>query len=96
MKKRILDILLIALLIVNICSCNSASKGDIDDPFENIDDTKSKFEETDEKLTESETSAEIKPPLRSPDFYNGVRGNSNVTYAINQNREFVLHIADWG
>ena len=96
MKKRILDILLIALLIVNICSCNSASKGDIDDPFETIDDTKLIFEETNEKIPESETSVEIKPPRRSPDSYNGVRGNSNVTYAFNQNSEFVLHIADWG
>ena len=95
MKKRILEILLIASLIVNIGSCNFDSKGDIDDPFENIDNTKSKFDEIDEKITESETSTKTKPPRKSPDFYNGVRGNSNVTYTFNQNSEFVLHVADW-
>ena len=95
MKGKILAVLLTVLLIVNISSCNLDSKGEIDDPFENIDNTKSKFEETDEKITESEISAEIKPPRKSPNYYNGVWGNSNVTYTFNQNSEFVLHIADW-
>lgn len=58
MKKRILAILLPALLVVNISSCNFGSKSEIEEPFENIDTTGSNFEETDEKITESEANAE--------------------------------------
>ena len=95
MKEKILAILLMVLLIVNITSCNLDSKGEIDDPFKNIDNAESKFEEPDEKKAESETSTEIKPPRKSPNYYNGVWGNSNVTYTFNSNSEFSVHIADW-
>ena len=97
MKKAILilAILLPALLVVNISSCNFSSKSEIEEPFENIDTTGSNFEETDEKITESEVNAEIKSTWESPYFYNGVSGNSNVTYTFNQNSEFSVHIADW-
>ena len=58
MKKRILAILLPALLVVNITSCNFGSQGEIEKPFENSDATGSNFEETDEKIIESEANAE--------------------------------------
>ncbi len=95
MTKRILSILLPALLIVNISSCNFSSKSEIEKPFKNIDTTESNFGETDEKATESEANAEKKTPRKSPIFYNGVSNNSNVTYTFNQNSEFSVHIADW-
>ncbi len=95
LNKRILEILLSALLVANISSCDFDSKGDIDEPFENIETTESNFKETDEKIVESETIAEIKPTRKSPNFHNGVWGNSNVTYTFNQNSGFSVHIADW-
>lgn len=58
MKKQIFALLLLALLVANISSCNFGSKSEIEDPLENIDTTESNFEKTDEKTTESETSAE--------------------------------------
>ena len=58
MKKRITTILLPLLLVVNICSCNLGFKSEIEEPFENIDSTGSNFEETDEKIIESEATAE--------------------------------------
>ncbi|MBQ9131223.1 MAG: hypothetical protein IJX62_01960 [Clostridia bacterium] len=60
MKKRILAILLSALLMANVSACNYAPENVIEETFENDDTTGSNFEETDEKLTESETSAEKK------------------------------------
>ena len=95
MKKRILAMLLSALLVANISACNFVSKKEIEEPFENIDTTGLSFEETDEKITESETNADIKPPRKSPDSFNGVWGNSNATYTFNQNDEFYVYIADW-
>ena len=95
MKKRIFAMLLSALLLANASACRYVPQSEIEEPFENTDTIKSNFEETDEKLTESETNAEIKTPRKSPDFYNGVSGNSNATYTFHQNGEFSLHIADW-
>ena len=54
MKKRMLAILLLALLVVNISSCNSDSQSETKEPFENVGTTGAKFEGTDEKITESE------------------------------------------
>ena len=56
--KKILSILLPALLVVNICSCNFDSKSEIEKPFKNIDTTESNFEETDKKITEIEANTE--------------------------------------
>jgi len=96
LKKRFWAALLAVLMITNICACNYVSKDDIgEETIENTDTDESNFEETDEKATESETNADIKPPRKSPAFYNGVSGNSNVTYTFNQNSEFSVHIADW-
>lgn len=58
MKKRMLAILLLALLVVNISSCNSGSQSETKEPFENVGTTGAKFEGTDEKITESEVDAE--------------------------------------
>ena len=58
MKKRMLAILLLALLVVNISSCNSDSQSETKEPFENVGTTGAKFEGTDEKITESEVDAE--------------------------------------
>ena len=83
-------------MITNICACDYMSKDDISkETFENTDTDESNFDETNEKTTESETNADIKPPRKSPAFYNGVSGNSNVTYTFNQNSEFSVHVADW-
>lgn len=76
MKKTILTILLPALLVVNISSCNFDSKGEMDDPFENIDTTKSNFEET-EKTTESEESAE------TVDIEGEYDSTTNMIYTLN-------------
>ena len=95
MKKRILAMLLSALMVANISACNYVPENEIDGTFENIDTTESNFEETDEKATESEKNADIKPPRKSPDFINGVWDNSNATYTFNQNGEFSVYIADW-
>lgn len=54
MKKRILEILLSVLLVANISACNFDARGDIDEPFENIETTESNFKVTDEKTTEIE------------------------------------------
>ena len=96
MKKRFWAALLAVLMITNICACDYMSKDDISkETFENTDTDESNFDETNEKTTESETNADIKPPRKSPDFYNGVSGNSNVTYTFNQNSELSVHVADW-
>lgn len=58
MKKRMLAILLLALLVVNISSCNSDSQSETKEPFENVGTTGAKFEGTDEKIAESELDAE--------------------------------------
>ena len=57
MKKRILAMLLSALLVANISACNFVPENEIERTFENIDTTESKFEET-EKTTESEENTE--------------------------------------
>lgn len=95
MKEKILAVLLIALLIVNISSCDFDSQSEIYDSLENIDNTKSRFEENDKKITERETNAEINSTQKLPNFQNGVRGNPNVTYTFNSNSEFSVHVADW-
>ena len=94
MKKRIFAMLLSALMVANISACNYVPENEIDGTFENIDTTESNFEET-EKTTESEENADIKPPRKSPDFFNGVWNNFNATYTFNQNGEFSVYIADW-
>ena len=58
MKKRLLAMLLSALMVANISACSYAPENEIDGTFENIDTTESNFEETDEKATESEKSTE--------------------------------------
>ena len=96
MKKRILAMLLSALLVANISACNFVSKKEIEEPFENIDTTGLSFEETDEKITESETNAETEPTREGSIYCNGVLfGKSEVTYTVNQNNDFTIHIADW-
>ena len=57
MKKRLLAMLLSALMVANISACSYAPENEIDGTFENIDTTESNFEET-EKATESEKSTE--------------------------------------
>ena len=94
MKKKLLAMLLSALMVANISACRYAPENEIDGTFENIDTTESNFEEA-EKATESEENADIKPPRKSPDFFNGVWNNFNATYTFNQNGEFSVYIADW-
>ena len=95
MKKRIIATLLSALLLANVTACNDVPENEVGGTFEKTDTTELNFEETDEKITESETNADIKPPRKSPAFHNGVWGNSNATYTFNQNGEFSVYIADW-
>ena len=54
LKKRILEILLSALLVANMSACNFDAKDDIDEPLENIETTESNSKVTDEKATEIE------------------------------------------
>ena len=92
MKIRIFAMLLSALMIANISACHVVPKYKIEG---NTDTDELNFEETDAKTTESEKNADIKPPQKSPDFFNGVWSNSNATYTFNQNGEFSVYIADW-
>lgn len=94
MKKRIFAMLLSALLVMNISACVYAPENEIDEMIEDTTIPKSIAEDS-KITTESEKSADIKPPRKSPDFLNGVRGNSNATYTFNQNGEFAVYIADW-
>lgn len=93
--KKILVMILVTLLPVNISACNFGFQSEIEEPLENIDTTGLNFEETDTKITESETNAEINSTQKLPNFQNGVRGNPNVTYTFNSNSEFSVHVADW-
>lgn len=91
LNKKITTLLLAtALLTSSLTACDTA-KADKDDTRGTTTDTTDTSTET----TESETSAEKKPVRLSPDFFNGVWGNSNVTYTFNQNGELSVHIADW-
>ena len=46
MKKRMLEILLSALLVANISACNFDAKSDVEMPLKNIDTTESSLEKT--------------------------------------------------
>lgn len=86
--------LLSALLVMNISACVYAPENEIDETIEDTTFPESTAEES-KIITESEKNADIKPPRKSPNFQNGVMGNSNVTYTFNQNGEFSVYIADW-
>ena len=86
--------LLSALLVMNISACVYAPENEIDEMIEDTTLPKSTAEES-KITTESEKSADIKPPRKSPDFFNGVQGSSNATYTFKQNGEFAVYIADW-
>lgn len=96
MKKRILTMLLSALLVANISACNYVPENEIEGTFENIDTTESNFEKTDKKITESETNTETIPTTwEGAITCNGVYQNSAITYTVNQNNDFIIHLADW-
>lgn len=94
MKTRIIAMLLSALLVMNISACVYAPENEIDETIEDTTFPESTAEES-KISTESGKSADIKPPRKSPDFFNGVQWNSNATYTFNQNGEFSVYIADW-
>lgn len=94
MKKRILAMLLSALLVMNISACVYAPENEIDETIEDTTFPESTAEGS-KITTESEENADIKPPRKSPEFFNGVQGNSNATYTFNQNGEFSVYISDW-
>ena len=79
---------------MNISACVYAPENEIDETNEDTTFPESIAEES-KITTESGKSADIKPSRKSPDFFNGVRGNSNATYTFNQNGDFSVHIADW-
>ena len=84
MKKEIAALLLAStLLTAPLTACQKAPDGGNE-----IDNT------TNTTTIETE-EAELKPARKSPDFYNGVWGNSDVTYTYNQNGELSVYIADW-
>lgn len=99
MRKRIVTILLTALLVANISSCSYVPEKDIDsktyaestkpDTSIALDDTGNILENT------NEINADTRPVRKHPEFVNGASGNSNVTYIFNQNGEFSVHITDW-
>ena len=84
LKKEIAALLLAStLLTASLTACQQTPDGG-----DKIDNT------TNTTITETE-EAELKPARKAPDFYNGVWGNSDVTYTYNQNGDFSVHIADW-
>ena len=84
MKKEIAALLLAStLLTAPLTACQKAPDGGNE-----IDNT------TNTTTIETE-EAELKPARKSPDFYNGVWGNSDVTYTYNQTGELSVYIADW-
>lgn len=67
-----------------------------DEKLTENDTTESNFEETDEKITESETNTETIPTTWEGTITcNGVYQNSAITYTVNQNNDFIIHLADW-
>ena len=91
LNKQITTLLLTAALLTSSLTACDTAKADKDDTRGTTTDTTDTSTET----TESETSAEKNPVRLSPNFHNGVWGNSNVTYTFNQNGELSVHIADW-
>ena len=90
MKKRILTMLLSALLVANISACNYAHENEIDGTTEDTT-----FPESMSKGLEE---ADTETPLTTWEgtiACNGVYRNSKVKYAINQNKELILYIEDW-
>ena len=94
MKKRILALLLSAVLVVNVGGCNLDCKNDTDELPENTDIDASNSQEADDN-TENKEPAEIKPPRKSPRFYNGVWYNPGVTYTFAEIGVLSVYIADW-
>ena len=90
MKKRILAMLLSALMMVNISGCSYASEKEIDETLEDTTFPESTAEESEETDTETpQTTGE------GTIACNGVYYNSCVTYTFNQKGDFVLYIEDW-
>ena len=98
MNKIMSAVLLSVLLLLNMCGCNFNFQNEEDELPENIGtagNDKEIIQEEEGKTTENKEPAEIKPPRKSPRFYNGVRYNSGVTYAFAESGVLSVYIADW-
>ena len=85
MKKRMLEILLSALLVANISACNFDAKSDVEMPLKNIDTTGSSLEKTNKKATEIETSAEtsdIKSEYDSTTYMRYTVNDDGKSYSV--------------
>ena len=90
MKKRMLTMLLSALLVANISACNYAPKNEIDGTIENTTFPESTAEEPEETDTETPSTT-----WEGTIACNGAYRTSNVKFAINQNKQLILYIEDW-
>lgn len=98
MNKIMSAVLLSVLLLLNMCGCNFNFQNEKDELPENIGTAGNDNEiiqEEEDKTTENKEPAEIKPPRKSPRFYNGVRYNSGVTYTFAESGVLSVYIADW-
>lgn len=98
MKKRILTMILSALLLTNATACNVTENG--------TTGTSENTTTTPTEATTTTTATELEnPPSNSNSMENssskvtmacnGNYYNSNVTYTINQNNELIIHIESW-
>ena len=91
MKKRIIALLLSALLLASATACNKVPETNDESTLEDTNTTESTVEETEEETTEGETNTETKYTIAC----NGAYRNSNVKYAITEEGKLILYIGDW-
>ena len=92
MKKRILAMLLSALMLISATACQTVPENEIDTP-----QNSSLVEEPNENLgdIESEYDLGTDPTWSGSLTYNGVHRDSEITYTFDPNSGLSIHIADW-
>ena len=100
MKKRILAMLISALLVANFGACNQAPDNELDETLEKptpIDTMPSDTTPTTPTVKDLEGTEPETPPTtwEGTIACNGVYRNSKVQYAIDQNKQLILYIENW-
>ena len=90
MKKRLLAVILSALMVVNICSCTYAPQNETKGALENITFTESTGGDPEEPGTETTPTT-----WEGTIACNGAYRTSKVKFDINQNKQLILYIEDW-
>ena len=105
MKKRLLAMLLSALLVMNISACVYLPEKEIESKTNaesTESDTSNAPNDTENAVEDIETTEDAtsqNAPPKAETWYsiacNGVYRNSKVQYAIDQNKQLILYIEDW-